>query len=208
MAKENPRYQGVLLDENGKPIEGSDFKDWKSRSVAVVCSVISKTMDGEWQFLVERRGPGCPDNIGKLVMACGYVGWDETLREAAVRELFEETGLKVDPERLRFAGVNDSTRENRQNITMRFVVELSDNVLFTHIQHADLHSDIRGGESGEVDELLLIPLSYALENKGEFAFGHADVMKEIVDNFSKIKDGGYYKDSIDRENEKAILGLH
>lgn len=199
MAKENPKYQGVLLDENDKPIEGSEFKDWKSRSVAVVCAVISKTKDGQWQFLVEKRGPGCPDNVGKFVLPCGYSAWEETLREAAVRELYEETGLKANPEDLRFAGLNDGVKENRQNITLRYVIEMPEKVLISHLENVDLRTDIRGGEKNEVDELTLVPYFYARENADDFAFGHADVMKEIIDNYEKIKAGGYYKDSLDRK---------
>ena len=121
------------------------------------------------------------------------------VREAAVRELYEETGLKAKPEDLKFAGLNDGVKENRQNITLRYVIEMPEKVLISHLENVDLRTDIRGGEKNEVDELTLVPYFYARENADDFAFGHADVMKEIIDNYEKIKAGGYYKDSLDRK---------
>ena len=69
---------------------------WISRSVAVTGLISAVGKDGEVYFLLERRGPGCPDNIGKLCSICGYLDWDETLEEAIVRETYEETGYKFD----------------------------------------------------------------------------------------------------------------
>ena len=76
---------------------------------------------------------------------------------------------------------------------------MPEKVLISHLENVDLRTDIRGGEKNEVDELTLVPYFYARENADDFAFGHADVMKEIIDNYEKIKAGGYYKDSLDRK---------
>ena len=105
--KENPRMRAVELDNNDQPIEGTERILWDSRSMAVTIIPIAKTSDGQYEFLVEKRGPGCPDNIGKYVMPCGYLNRGESLREAGAREMYEETGLKINPKSLKFAGIND-----------------------------------------------------------------------------------------------------
>ena len=70
---------------------------WISRSVAVAVIIYGKDLSGKDEnvFLIHKRGPGCPDNIGKWSVNCGYINWGETIKQAAIRETFEETGLKL-----------------------------------------------------------------------------------------------------------------
>lgn len=69
-------------------------KVWLSRSVAVVNMIIAEVDDRIYVLMV-KRGPGCPDEIGKWVMPCGYLDWNETLAECGIRETYEETGLNL-----------------------------------------------------------------------------------------------------------------
>jgi ADP-ribose pyrophosphatase YjhB (NUDIX family) len=39
--------------------------------------------------------------FGKLALPGGYIGVDETWQEAAAREVFEETGIRIDPQGIR-----------------------------------------------------------------------------------------------------------
>lgn len=71
-------------------INGTNEKAWLSRSCAVV-GIIS--VDGH--VLMVRRGPKCPDEVGKWVLPCGYVDWGENLTEAMYRETYEETGINL-----------------------------------------------------------------------------------------------------------------
>ena len=50
---------------------------------------------GGWGLLVVRRGitPG----LGELALPGGYIGMGETWQEAGAREVWEETGLRLDP---------------------------------------------------------------------------------------------------------------
>lgn len=67
---------------------------WLSRSMAVCNTIMVKHEDRTYVLMV-KRGPGCPDEIGKWVLPCGYLDHSETLRMAAIRELYEETGVNV-----------------------------------------------------------------------------------------------------------------
>lgn len=192
--KENPRFKGVLIDENDNPIPDTEFTGWYSRSVAVTVIICDKT---HTHFLVEKRGPGCPDNIGKWCLCCGYVNWDEWVGEvpedekhsdkvsldesAATREVYEETGLRISPNDLRFFGVNGSPFANRQNITIHYIYDkLTTDELRSLITDGTINSDTvsRGGETGECDEIKLMSYSECLQS--EFAFNHKKLIENVV----------------------------
>ncbi|HUD04939.1 MAG TPA: NUDIX hydrolase [Patescibacteria group bacterium] len=64
-------------------------------------------------------------NGGKYVLPGGFVDRDETVREAGVREVLEETGYAVEPFLLlRVADNPDRPQEDRQNIAFIYVAKL------------------------------------------------------------------------------------
>jgi ADP-ribose pyrophosphatase YjhB (NUDIX family) len=67
---------------------------WLSRSAAVVVTVWCIVGNTPY-LLLGKRGCGCPDEVGKWNLPCGYLDWNETLAEAAEREVYEETGLNI-----------------------------------------------------------------------------------------------------------------
>lgn len=100
-----------------------------SRSVAVVACVVC-VEDGIPYVLVGERGEAV-DNSGKWCMPCGYLDWDETLDQAVLREVFEETGFSLasigtkqiiyKDERIPHEVIS-TTDENRQNVAHIFGV--------------------------------------------------------------------------------------
>ena len=173
--RENKRYKAVELDEQGNVIPGTDTILWHSRSMAVTCVI--KTDKGN--FLVEKRGPGCPDNIGKYVFPCGYLSWDETLKQAAIREVYEETGLRLFEKNLEFLGINDKVTENRQNVTVRFMAVVNEERLLQSLSDGTVNTDTksRGGEDDECESLELFSIDYIEKHADEFAFGHDELAK-------------------------------
>lgn len=151
---------------------------WISRSLAVVTVLLKTGKEGRCETLLQRRGPGCPDEVGKLCCSCGYLGWDETLKEAAIRELYEETGITVKPENVRdYKLVDDPNSDKRQNVTVRFIAFLDKTEIG---QKESTDTESRGGERGEVSELIWMPLDEAVKlSDAEFAFGHRKLLEDV-----------------------------
>lgn len=77
--------------------------------VRVVLSIITRDADGK--VLMLRRAPGCG---GRWIFPGGRVEPSETLSAACRREVFEETGLTVDP--VKQIGRRTSPEESEENL--------------------------------------------------------------------------------------------
>ena len=153
---------------------------YKSRSMAVTaCIVTMNPTTREYNFLLERRGAGCPDFVGALAFPCGYLDWDETRRQAVIREMYEELGLEVDPRRILEWKTIDDPSENHQNIVTRYIVVVNYDTISEWIKTVDLNTEARGGEKDEVAEVKLLPYSKISEEKVS-AFFHDEVIEELV----------------------------
>lgn len=147
---------------------------WVHRSIAVAGFVFSK-IDNEWHVLANQRGEGAPDFQGYWNCPCGYLDFDETLQEACSREIYEETGVRIEPNKLKFIYCNDDPKDsNRQNVTMRFIsVVPEDHIgISTNAIKGQL-----GGEENEVKAIMWIKIS-DLDNY-QWAFGHKDIIERL-----------------------------
>ena len=151
-------------------IDGKEY--WISRSCAVVCVIIDDSNPNAPKIVVGKRGKGCPDDVGKWCLPCGYVDYDETISEAASRETKEECGLDVPSKAWRLRSLNSKPKDDkRQNITFRFVCRYKPEygTKFT----------TEFSEPDEVEEIRWIGMKDV--NKLEWAFNH----KELVDKLLK-----------------------
>ena len=182
MPKFNNKENEVVTLEDGRKI-------WLSRASAVIVNVWYIGADMKPYILMGKRGKGCPDEVGKWVLPCGYLDHDETLAEAAAREIYEETGLDVasiiqDDEYyvvkddIHIGGqpyfVNSAPKgDTRQNVSHYFgFIFIGDK--FPALTNANC-------EPGEVDDLQWVPLS-ELDNY-TIGFGH----KKRIETFYKEK---------------------
>lgn len=176
------------MAKNFKIVEkGTEKEYWISRSVAVTGLIVVENPDTkELEFLLERRGPGCPDNIGKLCSVCGYLDWDETLEDAIIRETYEETGFKFDRDKDEMYQwlIKSNPSENHQNVVIRYVLlpnyyKLKEDLDLGRI---NTKTEERGGEGGEVSDIRLYSLDEIKAMKSEdFAFGHKEMIEELVE---------------------------
>lgn len=105
-----------------------------SRSIAVMAILLRVHPEtGERWVAVQERGPKVSDS-GKRCLVCGYLDYDESIFDAILREVFEETGLNL--EYLSEQGLaklsdspffinDDPQKDPRQNITFQYLVTIS-----------------------------------------------------------------------------------
>ena len=164
---------------------------WISRALAVTGVIMASDGNDLW-FLLERRGPGCPDNVGKLCSVCGYLNWDETRIDAVLRETYEETGLRPELSQvLEFETIDDPRRDAKQNVVTRYLIAYQYDELVRYMKEGTINTDTksRGGESGEVSEFLLLSLSQIYNiDSDDFAFGHKEMIFEIVEELKNLKE--------------------
>ena len=97
-----------IKDENGNEM-------WISRSSVVIPVVFKLDSKGDIYTLIEKRGPAVT-HTGEWCCPCGYIDWDETLEEACEREVFEETGVQLDPDNIKFFDVSTNKYSRNQAI--------------------------------------------------------------------------------------------
>ena len=148
------------------------FLGWFSRSIAAAIFVYCKDQDGEWCILGSERGEEAADYRGFWNCCCGYLSRNESIKECALRELYEETGVFIDDESLvKFIGYEDSPTANRQNVTFRFAVFIEDAVT------TDFTFSRKNNEGKEVGEIKWIKIGDV--DNYMWAFNHDKRITEI-----------------------------
>ncbi len=142
------------------PIKVEDKEYWISRSVAVVGFIFTK-IDNKFYILGSKRGKGADGNQGKWNCPCGYLDYNETLKEACSREIAEETNLYVSPMLLHQEHIDDKP-EGRQNISISYWA--------FHPMFASYTIYAKGTEPDEVEDVEWIPLGKI--NDFDWAYNH------------------------------------
>ena len=121
------------------------------------------------------------DEPGKWCIPCGYLDWDETLEEAAEREILEETGINLESftEEQKITdtllvGINSSPKSNRQNVSMRYLTIL------------DVEELPETTLNPEVSEIMWVSPNQLYLLKEGFAFNHQVVIQEMLDTAKSI----------------------
>lgn len=166
-----------MANKKNFPVIGPDGNEyWISRSCAVCGILAVKDNEGNWCILANKRGPGCPDNVGKWNIPCGYLDYNETGAQAISREIFEETGVHTTPEMFKLIGVHYDL-EGRQNVTHRYCAIFEQ---LNSIENFKIGKGT-GGEENEVDDIRFVKLT-ELDNY-DWAFGHKELVRETLMNY-------------------------
>ena len=108
------RPNKCIKDENGN-------EQWISRSTVVIPVVFKlNETTGDIYTLVEKRGP-VVSHPGEWCCPCGYLDWDETLTDACIREVREETGLELKPEYVTFFDVASNPKTTNQSVDLWYM---------------------------------------------------------------------------------------
>lgn len=172
----------IFINMKNFPLLDKDGKEWWiSRSVAVVGCIFT-FLNGKWHVLANKRGKGTPDFQGMWNMPCGYLDFDETTADAVIREVYEETGVKVNPASLYFWKFIDSPTHDKQNVSFRYysIADAQPGIISVGT------GNNRGGEENEVEAVAWIPIDYIDEY--QWAFGHDDIIREFAEWYD-LEDG-------------------
>lgn len=154
-----------------------EFIGWLSRSVSIFCATFAYDSSGNPYVLASQRGKGTPDPelIGKWNCCTGYVEYNENLIEAAIRETFEETGIRIYYHRIMPCNYpllieDDPRKDKRQNIIIRYYCVLPNNISAYKFSK-------KYNEKDEVGEIKWIPVQDI--QRYEWAFNHDTLIDEI-----------------------------
>ena len=149
------------------------FIGWFSRSMATAIFVFCRDKNGNLFVLASERGKGAADFQGYWNCPCGYLDFNETTKQCAIRELEEETGIGVSEEIVKFINYEDDpVTANHQNVTFRFGVNVTDHTIeqLSNFSH-------KGNEKNEVGQIAWIPVKDI--DKYQWAFNHKARIVEI-----------------------------
>ena len=132
------------------PVKVDNKEYWISRSVAVAVSIYT-FIDGKLCVLANKRGPGLPNHAGQWNVVSGYIDFDETIPEAAKREVYEETGLSIDKTKLMLMDIDDSPKRENQVILFRYIY-------FYYDKNKSVTITNKYCETDEVDDIKFIPI--------------------------------------------------
>ena len=128
--------------------------------------VIMSVVDERLMVLLVRRRANPYE--GAWALPGGFKRPDESLDEAAVRELREETGVEVPTHLAQFASYGDPGRDPRGNVVTVGYLAVTPEV-----------GTIQAGT--DADDARLWPVADVLEGKLDLAFDHEQILRDAVD---------------------------
>ena len=120
-----------------KDVNGKEY--WISRSTVVIPVVFKLDENtGDIYTLVEKRGPAV-SHTDEWCCPCGYLDWDEDTKQACQREVLEETGIELNPEKILFVEADSTPNSTNQTIDFWYMcwVDNNSDVNPNKIQSAD-----------------------------------------------------------------------
>lgn len=156
-----------------------DINIWASRSVGIVLSLIVE-WNNKRHVLMVQRGEKAADNVGWWCLPCGYIDWDESGAEAAIRETWEEAHINLKIVLDHCEVLYDDTTSDKpwmviscpksdrlQNVCLHYgIVVKTDDISYFEAQFAEAIK-ASNGETSQV-ELTEIPDLYEMK----IAFNH------------------------------------
>jgi 8-oxo-dGTP pyrophosphatase MutT (NUDIX family) len=183
-----------IPDDNIREVLNHAFIGWYSRSIATALFVFCKNKKNQWCVLASERGEEAADFKGFWNCPCGYLDFDETTKDCARRECFEETGVDINSSLITFVSYEDDpVTANRQNVTFRFYAKVEDKLT------EDFTFSKKNNEGLEVGRISWIPIE-DIDNY-KWAFGHKKRITEIFEQdidpegcyFQKLKIKKFFK---------------
>lgn len=152
---------------------------WESRSLVVV-PIIYAEYNGETYTPIVLRGKYVEATPNRWCAPCGYLDYDETLFDAARRELWEEAGLDLhywatnQDNNIEPVKINSSIHEDKQNVSVYFVFRGAVSKLQT--------LTIENCEKGELEDCMWVSLKDL--HKYNLAFNHDKIIQHFYEHIN------------------------
>jgi len=157
----------VVTTRTGPENAAPDYDPSRFPAFAVTVDIVILTMSGgTLNVLLIRRGEAPFE--GMWAVPGGFKRPDETLDQAAKRELTEETGVDAASLLTQFGAYGDPGRDPRMNVvTVGFLAVLR-----------DVGEIVAGSDAAHAQ---LVPVSDVLEERIELAFDHLRIVSDAVE---------------------------
>ena len=155
-------------------------KLWYSRSVAAAVALIA-FRDNIPHMLIVQRGPNAT-HPGKWCIPGGFLEHDEFIYDCAQRELFEETGISLQPSKdedtLTIVGIIDDPKtSSMQNVVFVY------RVIRSNAMNEEL--SLANSESGEISDIKWIPVSEFDNIDWAFNGSYQSELRKLLKHFIK-----------------------
>lgn len=130
------------------------------RPALTVDAVVLRQFNNEWQILLIERG--IEPYMGKWALPGGFVNMDELLENACMRELEEETGLKV--EKMTQLKTFDAINRDPRHRTISVV----------HYTFLTSDQEIKAGDDAKKVAW------FSIKQLPELAFDHTEIIQEFI----------------------------
>lgn len=138
------------------------------RSIGVVMCCYTM-VDNNIYILANKRGAETTEFKNAWNLPSGYLNWDETGEQGAIRETYEETGVQIPLTSVFEFEHSTSPFENRQNVIFRYAAYVPSEFLYYNFKPMD---------EKEVSEVLWIHEDDV--DNYEWAFHHDKVIKRLL----------------------------
>lgn len=162
----------TLQNRQGYNVDGSKGP-WFSRSAAVATAVLLNDRE-QWYVLANQRGNGAPDYQGYWNLPCGYLDYNEDAQSAAMREVYEETGIRLT--NVTPFGHSTDPKENKQNIVFFFVSILKGDINDYQFSYDNMEEEVEGIQWLPLDKCDTL----------QWAFDHDELIEKVISRYSHL----------------------
>jgi ADP-ribose pyrophosphatase YjhB (NUDIX family) len=97
---------------------------WYSRAIVCLSAVFCRDKDYNTYVLANQRGTATDKEVGKWNLPVGFLDFNETCAQCAAREVFEETGVRIDASKLKLKNINSKPDSGSQDVGFRYYTTL------------------------------------------------------------------------------------
>lgn len=145
----------------------------------VIVNFAESTAFCKASVLLVQRGFGAKNHPGEWCLPGGHLEDNETIVDCTVRECFEETGIKLNPQKIELFTWEDDPKQSSKFIMMDFFCPLNEKVEIS----------TENSEPGEIADIRWVPMNEIWSYRDKMAFPEQfniirRIFKTEVNNYS------------------------